>query len=165
MSVGNIGWKLLLASVTAAWAGAVVAQQGSYTYTFQVPVDLRDMHPDIRPSAIACQINDAQGGSLGNGGSEFQIDPQTRSFNGTVSVSVQLLAGKSPLDAVTYQCVLVLADQSTGATWRADQGGLGNSTAGTKFQPADGAVFTPGVSGPMQPQQSGFMTPRKAVKQ
>ena len=148
MSVGNIGWKLLLASVTAAWAGAVVAQQGSYTYTFQVPVDLRDMHPDIRPSAIACQINDAQGGSLGNGGSEFQIDPQTRSFNGTVSVSVQLLA-----------------DQSTGATWRADQGGLGNSTAGTKFQPADGPVFTPGVSGPMQPQQSGFMTPRKAVKQ
>ena len=123
------------------------------------------MHPDIRPSAIACQIKDPQGGSLGDGGAEFQIDPQTRSFNGTVSGSVQLLAGKSPLDASTYQCVLVLADQSNGATWRPDQGGIGNGTAGTKFQPADGAVFTPGVSGPLQSQQPGFGTPRKAVKQ
>ena len=167
MSVRKMGWKLLLASVTAAWAGAVVAQQGSYTYTFKVPVDLRDMYPEIQTSGIACRIKSPQGESLGEGMTEFQIDSQTRSFNSTVSVTVELLAGKSPLDASTYQCALVLADRSTGQTWRADQVGvgLGGNAPGANLRPADGAVFTPAVGGPMPPQQPILGAPRKASKQ
>jgi hypothetical protein len=73
MNTQNLIRNLLLASLSASWAGLVVAQDAPFT--IQVPVDLRDMHPDIRAGEIVCQVEDGQGATVARGTTQFDMDP------------------------------------------------------------------------------------------
>ena len=108
MNTQNLIRNLLLASLSASWAGLVVAQD--VPFTIQVPVDLRDMHPDILTGEISCQVMDGQDTPMAGGTAHITIDRHTRSFNSTVPVSAQLVDGRSPLDARNYKCVRYLKD-------------------------------------------------------
>ena len=159
MNTQNLIRNLLLASLSASWAGLVVAQD--VPFTIQGPVDLRDMHPDILTGEISCQVMDGQDTPMAGGTAHITIDRHTRSFNSTVPVSAQLVDGRSPLDARNYKCVLYLKDYRGGVSL---QPGTPSAQGNTKFEPASGAPFTPVVSGPIPSSLPGIQAPVNPVK-
>lgn len=136
--------RLLAASLAALWAGTAPGQQAPFT--IQVPVSLRDIHPDIQGGEIACQVKDAQGVPIAGGTVRFGIDRSTRSFGATVPVAAQMVSGRSPSDARTYECALSLIDSVSG---RQRQPGSQVAQGDPKLEPAPGTPFTPLVSGPI----------------
>jgi|SRR3972149_8691297 len=155
MNTQNLIRNLLLASLSASWAGLVVAQDAPFT--IQVPVELRDMHPDIREGEISCGVEDGQGDFVARGAGKFSIDPNTRSFNAAVPVSARLDSGKSPLDARKYLCVLWLVDSASGVKSL-------TSAGNPKFETVPGTPFTPFVSGPIPSSLPGIQAPVNPVK-
>jgi hypothetical protein len=131
-------------------------------FTINVPVDLRDMHPDISGGEISCSVMDDQKSPVAGGSARFSIDPKTRSFNHTVPVITHLISGKAPQDARNYECRLTLADNSDGM--RPKQPGSEAAQGDPRFEPAAGAPFSPIVNGPVPPALPSISAPAKPIK-
>lgn len=159
MKARNIILCLLPGLTPLLGIGQAAAQEAPFT--IQVPVELRDMHPDIQGGTVYCYIHDAQSTPVAGGGVQFSLDRNTRSFNQTLPVRTQLADGRSPADARTYECVLSLADFSDGTTSRpAAQGSARN----VKFEAAPGTPFTPIVTGSIPSATLPAVQPRTPIR-
>lgn len=151
---------LLFGGLALFWVGNAAAEDAPFT--IQVPVDLRDMHPDIQGGNISCQVLDAQDTPMAGGTVQFSIDRNTRSFNRTVPVSARLADGRSPQDARSYQCMLSLLDRES-ESGRPLRPGTPGVQGNPKFEAAPGAPFTPVVSGPISSSLPRALAPKKPI--
>ena len=148
---------LLCGCLPALWAGTAAAEDAPFT--IRVPVELRDVHPDVQGGEINCQVEDAQGLPVAGGTVPFSIDRKTRTFNATVPVSARLASGRSPTDARNYQCTLWLNDGNTRSLAYAP-----GAQSNAKFEASPGTPFTPIVRGPISSSVPGVTAPTKPVK-
>lgn len=144
MQIGNSfrGW-LVGASLLAA--NAAWAQDADFT--FNVPLDLKAMHPSIRSAGVTCQTFKAPGsyveanviarGQRAGDDAILTLDANGN-FRGTVQVKARTLPGKSPSAATYYECDLVIDGAAV----------TGDSRArGPKYDSGPGTARTVRVSG------------------
>jgi len=126
----------LLALVVAA---SMPGQAQAQAFMFNVPLDLKSIHPKYTVVMVTCRV-DGQQTFVGVG--TTRVNLTAGGFNGVVSVPVDPGPGKSLLDARTYTC------EASYCTSQADVGctpAFRQGSPETMAQP--GALFTPRVSG------------------
>lgn len=137
-------------SVSAAALAALVLGGAALAadWTFQVPLRLVSLHPELNPVAVECFVSKVappgQAASSANvlGRNRVSVTlPAGGSLSSTVSVPVTASAGKNPAEAVYYKCSLMgTLPVSTCA-----------NTTSTYFQEKcrtkPGAAFVPEVAG------------------
>lgn len=113
--------KLLSAIVALSIGHSAYAAE----YVFRVPVDLRDLAPQLTQLTIQCYLRRANGTNLGVGAATAQITGG--SFQGLVTVEVSRTAGVTELP-VSYECALGLNGTVDGANriWGPDSSGSVN---------------------------------------
>jgi hypothetical protein len=87
-------------------------------YVFRVPVDLRDLPPQLTHLTVVCHLLRANGSSIADG-NPSAIQVSTGSFQGIVTVNVSRPAGTTELP-VSYRCDLYVQGQIEGTLrqWR-----------------------------------------------
>lgn len=82
---------------------AVSGQAVGQAFSFNVPLDLKDIHPKYTYVKVICKVIATNGvDEIGRFGSYVAL--QSHAFNGTLSVPVDPAAGKSALDGKNYYC-------------------------------------------------------------
>lgn len=84
----------------------------SAPFQFGVPVNIRDLHPDILGVEVKCVVTTAQGAKVASGSTQVEITNGTlRGINQTVLVSAEYLDEQSQflsLNALSYECGMAL---------------------------------------------------------
>jgi hypothetical protein len=94
---------IMLFAVTAGMA------QTTPTITFNVPLQLASLHPDVSEVRAACCCYDQAGIPVVQTGHSAVLVPDANgNINQTVTVTVQAMAGKDLANAKTYACSLEL---------------------------------------------------------
>jgi hypothetical protein len=101
-------------------SGSALAQNGP-TYTFNVPVDLSDVHPGVTEARMRCQVRDQSSVQpiLIMGEANTTIPLNGTSYQGTISVDVPLddaYLGQTP---GTWYCIINL--RTSDGVWRYPQ--------------------------------------------
>ncbi len=114
------------------------AQQAPFT--FDVGVDVREMHPQVTDLHIRCAVyGEKQGVSIGKG--EVMQKLVERRFEGTIAVPVTMQSGYRPEAAQRYACRLRLI-LANGAPQRP-----ANNASTIALRPLPGADYTPLIEG------------------
>ena len=119
----------------------IPGQAQAQAFLFNVPLDLKDIHPTYTVVKVTCRVDgqDAPVGEFSN-----QVTLVAGAFHGTLSVPVEPGRGKSALDARSYTCEASYCMPGGVNCTSA----IRQSTPATMVQP--GAPFTPSVSGLIQ---------------
>jgi hypothetical protein len=135
--------KVLVAAVAALGALGLVAApaaRAEQDLTFQVPVKVQNLHPDVKSISVGCKVLPA--GVFGRA----DVPVVGNAYNKTVSVKLKM-ADSQWAEAKTYHCALYLMPAS-GNGWTPTQGpgvAEAQAKAGTPFVPAvEGPVFPKG---------------------
>ena len=96
--------SLLAAASLLACPSGALAQTPQFTFT--VPVDLKNLPPEIDSYSVSCEIEDGSARILGGGSKNGTI--AGGSFRGDVVVTINVAAPKDPSTAQAYGCVLRL---------------------------------------------------------
>lgn len=131
--------QLLKSSLTLAIIIAAVmsGRAMAFQFSFNVPVELKDIDPKYPYVMIKCKVHGAVS-EIGRYGSIITL--KARGFSGILSVPVSPVAGKSVVDGKYYFC------DAFYCTANNDSSCLGVGVV--PHQP--GTTFTPGVKGPIQ---------------
>jgi len=124
-----------------AVAALMPVQAQAQAFMFNVPLDLKSIHPKYTVVKVTCTV---EGGETFVGVGENQVNLIAGGFNGIVSVPVDPGPGKSLLDARGYTCEASYCTSQAGLCTPAFRQGSPETMA----QP--GAPFTPRVSGSIQ---------------
>jgi hypothetical protein len=134
----RISILVLLFVITSAWSQATTA-----TVTFNVPLQLINLHQNVTEVSVQCVCNDYTNAVVSTTGRSNSARPDANgNINQTVTVTVQALAGKDLANARNYSCALGI--KFVGVD------GWGNpSTVSThpELQPKAGAPFVSQVYG------------------
>jgi hypothetical protein len=131
-------WTLAII-VPAVAPGQAIAE----AFSFNVPIDLKDIHPKYTRVRVVCKVIAANGVDLvGSFGSFVLL--QNHGFNGILSVPVDPVAGKSALDGTSYFCDAFYCATPDDATCV-----NAASTAAPENKVQPGTPFIPGVKGPI----------------
>ena len=103
MKVLFIVSSVLIALLVVAAMGS--AQAADQTVVFQVPVNLQNLHPDVKKASVHCKIMDSTSTNLKENYVELSIP--ARSYVGTVSVPVTLTQFQAD-KAEEWWCFLAL---------------------------------------------------------
>lgn len=116
-------------------------QAQAQAFSFNVPLDVKDIHPKYTYVKVTCKVIAANGVDEVGRHSSF-VPLQSHAFNGTVSVPVDPAAGKNALDGTRYYCD---AHYCTAAEDASCVNAARMDIPENKVQP--GAAFSPGVHG------------------
>ena len=116
-------------------------QARAQAFSFNVPLDVKDIHPKYTYVNVTCKVFAANGvDEVGRHSSYVPL--QSHAFNGTVSVAVDPAAGKSALDGKNYFCdAFYCTAQDNASCVFASRMDIPEN----KVQP--GAAFAPGARG------------------
>ncbi len=121
-----------------AFPGVCLAQEAPFT--FNVDVDVRELHKQVTRIHVRCGVYGlAEGVALGLGDATQRLTKGA--FKGSVKVAVQMLPARSPVQATRYACRLRLV-----VSGRAPAKPSLQSTS-IPLRPSSGAPFTPLISG------------------
>lgn len=121
VGIAALGAGLLLAAAPARAADQEV--------TFQVPVKVEKLHPEVTRVAVACRVTPT------NAYGTAEVNIANGAYTGTVAVKVKVTQGESAT-AQGYRCELFLYPPQ-GSGWKAGSAvPQGQAKAGTEFVPA-----------------------------
>ena len=101
-----IGTELCVCSLLIFNVSSVAAEKAPFT--LQVPVELNNLHPDIKQVLVQCGIhNDKSSGSLvAMGDSAPKSVGKNRNLKTTFTVNTELFQKADPATATNYRCQL-----------------------------------------------------------
>jgi hypothetical protein len=99
----------LIAFALCAVTGTALAAD----FTFNVPLNLQNVHPDVRTATVFCRVFKVRGGYAAENiiaksdraDIRIPIDSDGN-YRGTLSVSAETESGKNPADGRYYECDL-----------------------------------------------------------
>ena len=117
---------------------AALAQEAPYT--FNVAVDVKELHRQVTALHVRCAVYEERNGSaIGLG--EAQRPVENRAYTGTVPVAVSMSPGRAPEEARRYACRLRLV-LAASAPQKVDA-----DARNVALRPKSGTTFTPLVAG------------------
>jgi hypothetical protein len=128
----------------ALFAGAGVASAADFT--FNVPINIQNAHPDIRQGTVFCRVFKVRGNHTAENevadsrhetGLSIPFD-SSGNYRGTLAVPVTTQPGKNPADGRYYECDLMFNGFSLDSDTRA---------RGAAFESRAGSARTVHVSG------------------
>ena len=146
------GFRAILGVVAVAGfvlAGGGVARAQQADFTFNVKLDLKNLHEDVLSAGTECAVCTSKGCPSGSEvGKGFEMRPTNgaATFAESLSVAVNAEQGKSAADATAWQCLLYIG--VPGATVRAIAPGGGGSAPALNAK--DGTQFVGTLSGAIQ---------------
>lgn len=129
---------LLLLMAPNVMAPNVLAQEAPFT--FDVDVDVRELHERVSDIHVRCAVyGEREGSSLGQGDTIQKLTEGA--FKGAVRVAIKLAEGNAPEDARRYACRLRLIVNGAAPAKPAPRSG------DIALRPRRGPPFTPLISG------------------
>lgn len=127
-----------LAAALLLSASTVRAQEAPYT--FDVDVDVKELHERVSDLHVRCAVyGEREGVALGQGDATQKVSDGA--FQGAVRVAVSMSDGNAPEDALRYACRLRLILEGAGPA--KPNPGSGEIA----LRPRRGPAFTPLISG------------------
>jgi hypothetical protein len=121
-------------AMLSVWIMSVSANLYATDFTFEVPVRLTNLHPDITQGNVRCDVLDERPIVIGtSGGSSPGFSISGGHYEGTVTVAFN---ATQPWRARTYRCELMLRRGG-----RAGEGAMTESAINSTYGADSGAAF------------------------
>ncbi|HXH72004.1 MAG TPA: hypothetical protein VNI58_04230 [Mariprofundaceae bacterium] len=124
--IGSIFFATLIA---LAISGEAMAWQ----FSFNVPVELKDINPKYTRAKVICRVVDSTNQEIGRFSPDIPL--VNGAFSGKVSVPVTPIEGKSVADGTRYYCNIILCTSTDDATCAYASGIPNINQPGTPFTP------------------------------
>jgi hypothetical protein len=129
--------------------GAAAAQ--AEDFTFSIPVELSNMHPDVHTGRIYCRVKDEGRHEVASGGANFRLSGG--SYHGVVTVAFDGSDPSRVVNAHSYTCTLLFGIEGAMGMYEPDPpGGRSHNLPDTPYTierltPAPGSVLRGHVEG------------------
>ena len=115
----KIRTTLRLCTSFAIVVGAASAQADDFT--FSLPVEISNMHPDVHTGRVFCRVNDERRREVAAGGASFRLSGG--SYHGVVTVAFNGSDPSRVVSAHSYSCTLLFGIEGAMGMYEPDPPG------------------------------------------